>query len=119
MLTAMLTPFRLLDPLAYTMPFLCKSIFVNLYKRRKISAQYHLFLARRLSGLLCSIQSPNIYIAKAAAHFGQHLTVGSLLVTDKDYKVWLFFLVCIGSGLATKAVTGVRPPVLDGTALPV
>ena len=33
-----------------------------LYKRRKISAQYHLLLARRLSGLLCSIQSPNIYI---------------------------------------------------------
>ena len=34
--------------------------FSYLYKRRKISAQYHLFLARRLSGLLCSIQSPNI-----------------------------------------------------------
>ncbi len=32
----------------------------KLYKRRKVSAQYHLFLTRRLSGLLCSIQSPNI-----------------------------------------------------------
>jgi len=37
-----------------------KMVHFELYKRRKISAQYHLLLARRLSGLLCSIQSPNI-----------------------------------------------------------
>ena len=33
---------------------------VDIYKRRKISAQYYLFLTRRLSGLLCNIQSLNI-----------------------------------------------------------